>query len=373
MTDLRATRISPTGGQAVTVVSRKRAVTDWALRYFGSWWSATTVDPAEVNGPVVAADVDPDQVERMTAHVTSAGRVAETEFAGALLLHRVDEDGVVAAAQPDSGLAHQWNPHTSRMVIAGHDEITVATAAARLAREVVRGRLLADGWQILHASAVTRPDGATVLALGDKGAGKTTVGFLLARAGWRLLANDRIFVRVLDGTIRILPWPSAAAIGFGFLDALGLYEPVRRRLLDGEPMHPTQHRRVTDALVAGDRTPLWRASGKELKPQFFPDQLTTWLGMELAVEGHAAGILFPRIQPGAGPALSGTTRGVQDRDFFSAATEDRYPDVFGLLPLTGPTPELTRALAALPHQALVLGHDTAAATALLEKTADRLL
>ncbi|MEU1091441.1 hypothetical protein ACFYPN_33260 [Streptomyces sp. NPDC005576] len=373
MTDFRATRISPTGGQAVTVVSRKAAVTDWALRYFGSWWSAVTVDPAEANGAVAAADVDPDQVEQMTAHVTAAGNPVETEFAGDWLLYRADEDGVVAAAQPDSGLAYQWNPHTSRMVIAGRDEITVATAAARLAREVVRGRLLADGWQILHASAATRPDGATVLALGDKGAGKTTVGFLLARAGWRLLANDRIFVRVLDGRIRILPWPSAAAIGFGFLDSLGLYEPVRQRVLDGELMHPTQHQRVTDALVAGDRTPLWKASGKELKPQFFPDQLTTWLGMKLAVEGHAASILFPSIQADADPALTDTTRGVQTNDFFNAATEDRYPDIFGLLPLTGLTPELIRALDALPHQAVVLGHDTAAATAFLEKTTARLL
>ncbi|MFD6532118.1 hypothetical protein [Streptomyces sp. NPDC060184] len=373
MTDFRATRISPTGGQAVTVVSRKAAVTDWSLRYFGSWWSATAVDPADVNGPVVAADVDPDQVDQMTAHVTAAGNPVETEFAGDWLIHRADEDGVVAAAQPDSGLAYQWTPHTNRLVIAGRDEITVATAAARLAREVVRGRLLADGWQILHASAATRPDGATVLALGDKGAGKTTTGFLLARAGWRLLANDRIFVRVLDGQVRILPWPSAAAIGFGLLDALGLYEPVRRRVLDGEPTHPTQHQRVTDALVAGDRTPLWRASGKELKPQFFPDQLTTWLGMDLATEGHAAGILFPSIQAGATPVPAETTRGVQPADFFNAATEDRYPDIFGLLPLTGPTPELIRALDALPHQALILGHDTTAATALLEKTAARLL
>ncbi|MGW2841914.1 hypothetical protein ACWCWD_29515 [Streptomyces sp. NPDC001493] len=95
--------------------------------------------------------------------------------------------------------------------------------------------------------------------------------------------------------------------------------------------------------------------------------------MDLAAESHAAAILFPSIQAGAAPAPADTTRGVQDGDFFSAATEDRYPDIFGLLPLTGPTPELMRALAALPHQALVLGHDTTTATALLAETAARLL
>ncbi|MEU1088251.1 hypothetical protein ACFYPN_09210 [Streptomyces sp. NPDC005576] len=40
---------------------------------------------------------------------------------------------------------------------------------------------------------------------------------------------------------------------------------------------------------------------------------------------------------------------------------------------TGPSTELMDHLAALPHQALVLGHDTGAATALLEETAGRLL
>lgn len=54
-------------------------------------------------------------------------------------------------------------------------------------------------------------------------------------------------------------------------------------------------------------------------------------------------------------------------------TEDRYPDVFGLLPMTSPAPGLVDQLAALPHQALVLGHDTAAGAALLEKTAASLL
>ena len=47
---------------------------------------------------------------------------------------------------------------------------------------------------MLHASAVVR-GGHAVLALGGKGAGKTMTALLLARyCGWRLLANDRIFV-----------------------------------------------------------------------------------------------------------------------------------------------------------------------------------
>ncbi|MDQ3760532.1 MAG: hypothetical protein M3460_02180 [Actinomycetota bacterium] len=44
---------------------------------------------------------------------------------------------------------------------------------------------------------------------------------LLTRyCGWELPANDRIFVRADTGEVQILPWPAAAAIGLGLLDAL---------------------------------------------------------------------------------------------------------------------------------------------------------
>ncbi|MEU0275945.1 hypothetical protein [Streptomyces sp. NPDC006307] len=372
MTDMFATRITPAEGYAVTITSRAEYVTDWAVRYFGTWWNAERVDAADVDGPVVVADVDSGEVAALTGRVTG-GQHAEVVYANDRMLYAVNGDGVVRAVQPDAGMAYRWEPGQRRMTVFATEETAVATAAARLAREMVRGQLLHDGWQILHSSAVTRPDGSAVLSLGDKGAGKTTVGFLLARAGWGLLANDRVFVRVEDGAVRILPWPAAAAIGFGLLDAMGLYDTVRDRLRAGEQMHPTQHQRVTDALLADQREPLWKSSGRELKPQFFPDQLDTMLGMRLAREGRAAALLFPRITAGAVPAVSDEDRTVEDRDFFNAQTEDRYPDVFRLLPTGRPTAGLADVLANLPHQALVLGHDTAANTALLEAVTDRLL
>ncbi|MGC0334874.1 hypothetical protein RKD23_007951 [Streptomyces sp. SAI-170] len=371
MTARTATRIATSDGQAVTVTSHTAAVTDWAARYFGSWWNAVPSEPP-VTGPVVSADVDPGE------HAALAGAVlerdpGEADYAGSPMHYSRNDDGTVTAVQTAAQLAYQWNPSIRRMRIAGVDDTAVATAASRLARELVRGMLIVDGWQILHASAVTRDDGATLLTLGDKGAGKTTTAFLLARAGWRLLANDRVFARVVDGQVRVLPWPSAAACGFGLLDALGLFEPVADRLRTGQLMHPTQDQRVTDALLAGHREPLWKANGKEMKPQFFPDQLDSWLGMTLATEGTAAGLLFPQITPGTEPRLIGEARQLGDGDFFTAGTEDRYPDVFGLLPLIGPVPGLADQLAALPHQALTLTHDTAANAALLEKTAAQLL
>jgi hypothetical protein len=373
MTDIHATRISTADGQAVTVTSRTPAVTDWAARYFGSWWNAAPADAAlPAAGPTVSADIDPDEVAQLTAHVDQQ-QPAEIEYAGSTMLHTRAPDGTVTAVQPGDGLAYRWDPADRRLRIAGTEATPVATAASRLARELVRGMLLAEGWQILHASAVTRPDGATLLTLGGKGAGKTTTAFLMARSGWRLLANDRVFARVEDGRVRVLPWPSAAAFGLGLLGALDLIEPVAERLRDGQLMHPTQHPRVTAALLEGRREPLWKPNGKEMKPQFFPDQLDSWLGMTLATEGDAVGLLFPRIRPDAEPGLTDEARPLSETDFFTAGTEDRYPDVFGLLPLTGHDPALTDRLTHLRHQAVTLTHDTNASATVLEKAAAQLL
>ncbi|MFF4220940.1 lactate/malate family dehydrogenase [Streptomyces nondiastaticus] len=359
-----ATRIATTT-QAATVTSNSTVVTDWAVRYFGPWWNATSTTPAP-DAPV-NADVNPDRVTEITQCVAEHPH-EETVYANTSMLVRRDSDGTVFAAQPEDKTAYKAEPG-GPLHIYGCEDVPVALAAARLVREVVRGRLLADGWSILHASAVVR-DGQAVLTLGDKGAGKTTVGLLLARAGWQLLANDRVFIRPEDGRLRVLPWPSAAAIGLGLLDALGWYDQVRERVQRGEQLHPTQHRKVTDALHSGSRKPLWKESGKELKPQFFPDQLHSWLGLTLATEGHAARILFPQIIPGAEPTVLDAERTVRDADFFTAGTEDRYPDVFGFLPTeTTSTEPLRDRLGELPRHALNLGHDVDVNTDLLTQVA----
>ncbi|MFI1829088.1 hypothetical protein ACH41E_21940 [Streptomyces sp. NPDC020412] len=364
------TRITA-AGYSVTVTSRLSAVTGWSTRYFGPWWNATAADGGAREGqPAVFADVAPAELAQLTEVVLDQPH-EKIPYAGSTLAHRREVDGTVTAAQPGQGLAFRYEPATGRLRVVGDGDTPVATAAARLARELLRGKLLADGWQILHASAAVR-DGDTVLTLGGKGAGKTTTGLLLARAGWSLLANDRVFIRPDDGdgSLRVLPWPAAAAIGLGLLDALGLYDGVRNRTLAGQSLHPTQHQRVTDALAEGSRTPLFNDKGKELKPQFFPDQLTTWLGMPLATEGRAARVLFPRISADTAPTVLDDGREPAASDFFTEGTEDRYPDVFGLLPIQtdggrAQRDDLAHRLSRLPGHGIALGHDTTANTAFL--------
>ncbi|MEY9998116.1 hypothetical protein ABIE67_010237 [Streptomyces sp. V4I8] len=369
---LTATRITA-GTATVTVASQREEVTDWSRRYFGSWWSATTAKAptdggtAEDGGGLVLADVDPGRMEDVHTLIRDYG-FTETDYANAhTLVSR--QDGITYAVQPEERLAY----HADRrhLVIVGEHCEPVAVAAARLARELVRAQLLADGWTVLHASAAVK-DGRAVLTLGEKGAGKTTTALLLARAGWGLLANDRVFARTeADGSVKVLPWPSAAAIGLGLLDATGLYEQVRERVLAGEQLHPTQHASVTEALRDGRREPLVKDTGKELKPQFFPDQLSTWLGLTLATQATAAGLLFPTVNPQVSPTLFDNDRALTESDVFTRTTEDRYPDIFELTPAATPAAaELVHQLGRLPRRSLMLSHDTDANTALLTKATD---
>ncbi|MEU4969116.1 phosphoenolpyruvate carboxykinase (ATP) [Streptomyces smyrnaeus] len=363
---------------SVTVQSNTPSVTDWSRRYFGPWWNAVE-PPAEDAGvgPVVTAHLDETACDDLAAHVTTSPH-EETTYAKARLLLTRDAVGTVTAVSPAEGLAYHSEPAAGRLTLTGRSPQPLALATARIAREMVRADLLRDGWTLLHASAAVR-HGHAVLAFGSKGAGKTTTALLLAGRGAQLLANDRVFIKPVGAQLHVLPWPSAAAVGLGLLDALGLYDIVRDRLLAGEKLHPTQHDDVTEALLAGRREPLWEPGGKrERKVQIFPDQFTSWFGMNLATGGHAAAMLFPRIDPAATPALVDGARTLAEEDFMSGATEDRYPDHFGLAHgISGGGSDLARTtvadrLAALPHHQIVLGHDTQANADFLTKLADNL-
>lgn len=360
-------------GEAVTVVSAERAVTDWAARYFGAWWKAAEVRPEDVCvGPVVTASVDPDQYEAVALAVTQAPHTSVTYARAQMLLARDVSTGVIRAVSPDGAIAYRAEPGGGRLDVIGCQAEPVATATARLAREMMRGRLLRGGWAVLHASAVVH-NGRAILTFGSKGAGKTATALVLAaQHGLALLANDRVFVRVNErGGVDVLPWPAASAVGLGLLDALGWFEVARERLQAGEELHPTQDERVTRAILAGDRTPLWEG-GRELKAQVWPVQFADWFRVPLAAGGEAAELVFPRVEPGAAPVVEQTARTVGDADFMSGKTEDRYPDLFGLVGVDGGGCEMarrsvSRLLSGLPHHAVVLGHDVVSNANLLAK------
>ncbi|MBO0917975.1 hypothetical protein J1C73_27800, partial [Streptomyces laculatispora] len=226
--------------------------------------------------------------------------------------------------------------------------------------------------------AVVRPDdGATILTFGDKGAGKTSTALLLASHGWQLLANDRVLVRPTgERDVEVVPWPSAAALGLGLLHSLGWDDTAREHLRAGGSFHPTQHASVTEALLAGDHTPLWENAKRERKVQVFPDQFPDLFDVPLATGGRAAALLFPQIDADAAPDVVDGTRTLGEADFMSGKTEDRYPDVFGQAQgvdgggRASAREEVAARLAELPHRAVRLSHDIPASAAVLSKLAD---
>ncbi|WP_199809434.1 hypothetical protein [Streptomyces sp. NRRL F-5065] len=195
--------------------------------------------------------------------------------------------------------------------------------------------------------------------------------------GWQLLANDRVLVRPTgDRDVEVVPWPAAAALGLGLMESLGWFEISREHLRAGGSFHPTQHEAVTEALLAGDHTPLWENAKRERKAQVFPDQFPVLFGVPLATSGRVAGLLFPQVDADAVPDITDGVRTLAEADFMSGAMEDRYPDVFGQAQgVDGGGRESARAevaarLAGLPHRTVRLSHDVPASAAVLCKVAD---
>ncbi|MGH3928461.1 MAG: hypothetical protein ACRDTF_00615, partial [Pseudonocardiaceae bacterium] len=286
------------GDAVVTVITTETAVTDWLASYLGSWWTVREQRSTDgVSGsPVLRCSLDPaayrsthEQVRRQPHRVV--------EFARKPIQVAGRSDGV-HAIDPGEQVAYRATRETGQVDIYAVDSLGLCLAAARIARELIRVQLEADGWSILHASAVVQEDSA-LLTVGPKGAGKTTAALLLARDGWQLLANDRVFIH--PATLALLPWPSAAALGIGLLHAHGLLDNVRERISLGHQLHPTVARTVVTAISDGRTEALIDEHGKELKPQFFPHQLVDWLGLRLARSATACQLLFPRIDPNGQP------------------------------------------------------------------------
>ncbi|MGW3932486.1 hypothetical protein ACWECC_30955, partial [Streptomyces microflavus] len=364
------------GLQIVTICSNTPGVTAWAAKYFGRYWEASpTTGSSTAPGPVVTVQDGDHLAPLAIPHLQHA--VFAREPIG--YTHHPDRT-VSAHTLSDPVLAFHYTPAEQQLRISSRHVLQtaaspgrptqLATAATRFAREMMRARLIADGWVLLHASAAVFPGGHAMLTLGDSGAGKTTTALTLASSGGALLANDCCFARPnTDGTLSLLPWPAAAAIGLGLLHALTFTESARSHLQSGEPPHPTQDQRVTDALTAGYTGALVPSSGRELKAHIWPDQLTRWFGLSLATTGTAAAILLPRVTPSPGaPGHANEDRHPEvTSSVFVTSDEERYPDLFGFTEGSNAgTPraraEVLEHLNRLPRQAIDLSHDQAANT-----------
>ncbi|WP_147447439.1 hypothetical protein [Streptomyces radicis] len=310
-------------------------------------------------------------IGNVTAGGTTTGW-AEAGYPRTPTRYRRNADGTVVAVAPRDRVTYRWRPAAQRMDVRSEHGPALARATARVTREMVRAQLVTSGWVLLHASAAVLDGERAVLALGGRGAGKSTVALTLASRGAQLLGNDRVFARATeDGGVELAPWPSGAAVGLGLMRALGWADVARRRWAAGAEPHPSQDPRVTAALLTGRSEPP-RVGERELKAHVRPEDFTGWFGLRGASSGRVAVTLFPLVRPGAEPQVDdGRATALTDADFMSGAVEDSYPDIFGLTGGANAGTALARAkvaarLGALPTRAIALGHDHRANVAFLE-------
>ncbi|MCG7523994.1 hypothetical protein MHW47_06000 [Streptomyces sp. OfavH-34-F] len=367
------------GQQTVVIRSNTPGVTDWATTYFGRYWNASpTRDTIAGRGPVVTVIDGDHRAPATVAH--SRHTVFAREPIG---YTRHPDNTVTAHTLTDPVIAFRFTPDAQHLQISSRQALQptahpgrptrLATATTRFAREMMRARLIKAGWVLLHASAAVLPGGRTLLTLGDSGAGKTTTALTLASTGAGLLANDCCFARPnTSGSLDLLPWPAAAAVGLGLLHALHLTDSACAHLQAGEPPHPTQDQRVTDALITGRTGTLTSASGRELKAHIWPEQLTRWFGLPLATTGTAAGVLLPRIasSPSAPTRVNDEHSAEVTSSVFVTSGEERYPDLFGFTDGDNAgTPqarlEVLQRLNGMPRWAVDLSYDQTANTRLL--------
>ncbi|WP_282795042.1 hypothetical protein [Streptomyces sp. CC224B] len=185
-------------GATMTVVSDHDFVTGWCRRYFAPWWNVNALASQEDigSGPVIIGTVDAGEYDFIARCVKRAPHTS-TSHAGEKML-----------------LTRPLQTYQGEADVTGSRQEDVAMATARLVRDSVRGQLLRHNWWLMHASAAAHGD-RVILALGKKGAGKTSVALALA-AGYGLdfVADDRVFVRPSSsGGVEVLSWPSAVAVG----------------------------------------------------------------------------------------------------------------------------------------------------------------
>jgi HprK-related kinase B len=172
-------------------------------RYYAPW-VAGDVDPGAPTVTLLHGDVsvNGDFHDVVRADGKKVKEAVRDIGSGRLIFKR--QTGVVMAMWPD------------RAVAAG-DLRKNLNQAINLVNNVYANAVMARGYRLFHASAVTRAGRAVVLA-GVPGAGKSTASLHFVEAGWRFLSNDRVLAKVApDGGIDLRGYPKQPRVNPGTL------------------------------------------------------------------------------------------------------------------------------------------------------------
>lgn len=123
-------------------------------------------------------------------------------------------------------------------------------------RHLVMDQLIPRLWAhrghlVLHASAVQMPDGRVVAFLGESGWGKSTLAAALQVGGCRLLSDDSVSLRVVEGGVLLVPSYTGLRLNDDSIATLGLAGQGWTSV-----SHYSDKRRIAPAAPAGPE-PLW--------------------------------------------------------------------------------------------------------------------
>lgn len=178
---------------------------------------------------------------------------------------------------------------------------------------------------VLHAAAVVA-DGAAVLAVGNKGAGKTSIlTRSLAAFDVAKMANDNVVVRAVNGRWVAHAWPAFYKAEVATVAATA---ELSRDF-------PPEHRPV----LADDRA-LWDLYWKV---PLYPGQCAARFGAALEREAPVAALVFPRFAPDEPTGLRPRSPAGVERDLADALQgihNPNHPEWLGYNPVP---PDLPRA------------------------------
>lgn len=150
--------------------------------------------------------------------------------------------------------------------------------------------LEASGWRCFHAAAVCKGSTGVVIC-GPKGRGKTTLAYQLCRhGGFRLLSNDKVYVRREGDRLRVIPFLQNMRLGLGLIRS----EPGLERLwhemdaLDAPP--PGIPDKGQLACLES-----WSAWYSDIKVDLSRAEVTRYLGFPWASSADIHHWVFPRL------------------------------------------------------------------------------
>jgi hypothetical protein len=184
------------------------------------------------------------------------------------LLGRYRPDAAVSVIEVDAARRR------TRVVVPSGDGVGLRWADW-LARVFFASRMMAAGWQMLHASAVA-VDGAAVVFLADQRGGKSTLAHrACAELGAEFLADDLVLVG-RDRTV--VGWPTRIALSAELVGAQASVGVDHRTVVAGLPrqrvvLSPAQHR---TALKVAYSPPAPLGALVSVEPSLLDERCAAW-------------------------------------------------------------------------------------------------